>query len=316
MNVRVYSKWLVFLLALVTPLWAVAERSPVDLEQHWSSLAQNTSNELAVRLGAMQQLIPYGGANTLITVARASRDPSAEMRIAAIKVASYWDDVARWDVVSPLLNDKDLNVQGAAIRSLLPLASKLNNDQKKYLDSKTESFLEQSSSNVSVDIVELHIARGDYQEAKNVLTQLESQGYSPEHISLLTSEILWREGDKQQALSYLNGQAEQLTDVAPLYYQMGLMLVTDKRYVDAEGALARAHALEPEQPRYLVALATLVKENSPQKAIPMFEQLYQLTQLPEHLYNACYLRLKSGLNVESCSNELAIIAPHIVLNEF
>ncbi|GAL33467.1 probable deca-heme c-type cytochrome [Vibrio maritimus] len=314
MKVYFHAKWLIALIMLVAPWWVTAEQS--EPERHWSGLAQNTSNELSVRLAAMQQLIPYSGANTLITVARASRDPAPEMRIAAIKVASYWNDIARWDVVSPLLNDKDVDVQGAAIRSLLPLAPKLNSDQKKYLDDQMESFLKQRASSMSIEIAELHIARGDFQQAKNVLTQLTSQGYSQEHISLLTSEIFWREGNKQKALNYLDAQASKLTDVSPLYYQMGLMLVTEKRFVDAEAALHKAHMLEPDEPKYLIALATLTKEDSPKKAVSMFEQLYQMTQLPEHLYNACYLRLKSGLSVDSCMNELAIVAPHIVLNEF
>lgn len=315
MNVHTYSKWLILLLGLVTPLWVTAQQSDTDLEQHWSNLAQNTNNELTVRLDAMQQLIPYGGANSLITVARASRDSSPEMRIAAIQVASYWNDVARWDVISPLLNDKDIHVQGAAIRSLLPLKPQLNSDQAAYLDTKTEMFLDRSAAKISFDIVELRIVRGDYHEARDALLKLEAQGQSQGRISLLRSEILWREGHKQQALNYLNEQAEKLTDVAPLYYQMGLMLVTDKRYVDAESALSKAHTLEPEHPKYLLALATLVKEESSVQAVPLFEQLYEMTQRPEHLYSACYLRLKSELSVDSCESELAIVAPHIELKE-
>ena len=97
---------------------------------------------------------------------------------------------------------------------------------------------------------------------------------------------------------------------------MGMILVSDKRYVDAENALSKAHSVDPEQPRYLIALATLVQRDSPERAISMFEELYQKTGRPEHLYSECYSRLKSGLSVDNCMSKLTRVAPHFALTEF
>ena len=204
MNAKTQFIWLLGLLAIVSTLSVTAEQADIDGERYWSSIAQNTSNDLSTRLEAMQNLSPYSGANTLIAVARASRDLQPEMRISAIRIANHWEDVARWDVISPLLNDEDLQVKKAAVRSLLPLRPQLNEQQQKYLDVQIESFLAQSASIASFDIVELHIASGDYQSAKNMLKQLESQDQSSARIALLNSEILLREGEKQQALNYPN----------------------------------------------------------------------------------------------------------------
>ncbi len=302
------------LLALASLLASTARVQANELEL--AQLSQNQAAGLEQRVSATLALGQYSGANALIALARASRDEIPQMRMASIQAVSGWSEVARWDLVSPLLNDTNKQVQGQAIRTLLPLRGQLNSNQTRYFDQQVKHYLAKQSEPYSFERAEIYIAQQRYADARDQLRQLSADQANGERSALLFSEILVREGLDTNALAYLEQQQVQYPDSAPLHFQSGLIHARQGELAQSVPAFERAHQLEPEDPGYLRALATVQQQIAPGEAADLYAQLYQLEPRPAYLLAQCQSLQQAGLDTQECLVQLNKVAPADLLRQF
>ncbi|MDH5911479.1 hypothetical protein L8R80_13780 [Vibrio splendidus] len=284
---------------------AVAPKSAMELEHHYSRLSQDHNVDLESRIAATVELGNFNGKNALIAIARASRDSEPEMRIAAIRAVQYWSPVARWDVVSPLLNDNNGTVKIQAIRSVSTLRSAMNHDQQAYLDRKIVEYLENTQDKPSFERTEIYISQANYLQASEELARLENTEQLGHRSTLLHSEILVRQAKLDEAEAFINQRGEQQPLVASLHFQLGIIKAKQNNYLDAELQFKHASELEPTNHRYLYTLASITQKNHPEDAYPLFYSLYEMSGKPHYLYAACELLISNEQDAKSCLEELS-----------
>lgn len=280
-----------------------------QLERDLAATSQDKQRSIEERIDATLALANFSGSNALIAVARASRDEHPGLREAAIFASSQWSAVAKWDLVSPLLNDENSQVQGAAIRHLLPLREHLNNNQLTYMDKQTDAYIEEHLAAPSIEKARLYIAQQRYEEAFILLNRLASFTDSREQAQLLISEIYIRKGAYDKAQQHVALSLKEFNTSAPLYFQEGIIYVHKKDYQHAEQAFYHAYQLSPSTERYLLAYASLVQRHDAKEASVLYRQLYGLNANPQYLYASCQFQIESGEDAQSCLSELAQIAP-------
>lgn len=280
-----------------------------QLEADLAATSQDKSRKLEDRVKATIALKQYSGSNALIAVARASRDNESQLRLAAIIASEQWSDVAKWDVVSPLLNDPNAEVQGAAIKRLLPLRKQLNSKQIQYMDKQIGHYIDEHLPAPSFEKAQIFIAQERYEEAFVILSQLANVHETREQALLLISEIYMRKGAYVKAQQHIEMSLKEYKKSAPFYYQQGVVYTHQKNYPAAKKAFYQAHQLSPKTERYLLAYASVMQRDSAKEASVLYRQLYALNANPQYLYASCQFQLEAGEDAQFCLSELAQIVP-------
>jgi Flp pilus assembly protein TadD len=82
---------------------------------------------------------------------------------------------------------------------------------------------------------------------------------------------------RREELDLLARDTRLLPDAAGIHYRYGLLLYLHRRFEEAEEALEKAVATEPNNPDFLIGLILFLKErNEPARAIPLAERLLAL----------------------------------------
>lgn len=299
------------LLLIATSLAQASEVA--NPEEAWlAEVSQNKANPVEARVDATLALGNHTGANALIAIARASRDPHSKLRGAAIRAIDSWSEVARWDVISPLLNDPNIDVQGLAIRKLLPLRDELNQQQKAYFDAQIDTYLSHESVSDSYVAAEVLIALNRFEQAQEILDAFPIKS---EQGMLLQSEIYLKKEGNNKAIAYLDSLIEQKPDSPSLHFRSGLINAQQGNYDIAEIAFRRANELAPDTPRYLQGLATVLYQSEPSEAATLFNDLYALSPSPEYLFASCQSLINAHQEATDCIDKLSKVAPQNIVTQ-
>lgn len=291
-------------------------------EQYYAELSQNIHADVSSRVEATLALGQYQGANALIGIARASRDKNPDLRIAAIQAVRQWSELAKWDVVSPLLADEVESVKRAAVYALLPLRHLLNAEQAAYVDRQTESYLNRLDDHPQslLEKAQLNSLMTRYAEAEALYTALlvsEHDAVFARALTVAYSQFLLQQQRASDAVTHLEAvllsQTEQPTfsdsQQASIHYQLGIAYLKTGRSEAAITQFETAHTLDSNQPQYLYTYATALQAKQPEKAATLFLQLYDATQDPRSLYATCQSQLMAAMDASSCISALRTMAP-------
>ncbi|GEA61145.1 HEAT repeat domain-containing protein [Vibrio comitans] len=303
-------------LTFILPMQTAYSSSLDDQEMSLARLSQNESIDLATRTEATRLLGQFSGPNALIAIGRASRHHEPLMRLAAIQAAAQWNGPARWDLVSPLLDDSDELVNSTAVMVLIPQWSQMT---KVYRD-KLFPFAERYLSNLPDDLEGQLIAAwaeqnmGDIDAAESRLNKLYQQGKDV-RVVLGYSKVLLANHKPKKAQLLLEDNLDHVDDSATLYHQLGNVLLINGELEASSHAYQMAYQLDPSIDHYALDYALSIQNDHPQVSINIFEKLYAESKSPQYLYAECEVMLVQNLPAKECLAELSRVTSQQVANE-
>jgi tetratricopeptide (TPR) repeat protein len=288
-------------------LWMTAVSStessaifPANTESGLSEIAQNRNNDIEVRVQALLELGQYDGKNALIAIARATRDSEPALREGAILAVEDWADIARWDVVSPLIQDGDKNVRQQAVRVLLPLWAQLNQQQQIYMNSAIKGYLEhlaQLPPNIEnqLTIANVYLVTAQYGQAEERYKTLVEHSSKNLRVYLELSELYRLQGDNQAAIKLLVDAINLLPADDRLHYTLSLAYIRNKDNATAIKQMKLAITLAENKSAYQFVLAMIVQDKEPKQAISLLETVIKKTPSPQYEYALCKLYIEQQM---------------------
>lgn len=283
-------------------------------EQLLSEHSQDESLEIDQRAAATVNLGLHYGPNAIIAVARASRSPHSEMRLAAIQAAEQWQGKAKWDVISPLLDDDSKVVQQEAVRALITLWPQLEGVYLETLVPAIERHLNQLPMDLDGDLERawFYNIQNEQQKAEALYTDMQNK-YDDPRVFIVYAEYLKQSGNELEIRKVLNQVLLNYPDSAALHYSLGLAYLRNNQTNDAIHRLRTAYQLEPTRGSYGYIYATLIRDTDPETAISIYESIYQRRSQPAYLYALCETLLNTGEDANQCLTELETVAPQDVV---
>lgn len=215
-----------------------------------SEISQSKEAPLQQRVAATMELGNISDQNAIIAIGRARRDDAVELRRAAIFAVEHWQHSARWDIISPLLNDAVESVRFEAALAVVTLWPILNEDQRQVLGEQIEAYM-LALPNDDAALVQrayLYRVRGDYEQAEIVFTAaLNSNiGNNDNFMYLEYVELLKSTDRNQQAITLLEDVVQtQITQQgkasSELYFSLGLAHYREKNSGAAIANIKLAH---------------------------------------------------------------------------
>ncbi|MDO6765964.1 hypothetical protein [Agarivorans sp. 1_MG-2023] len=280
-----------------------------------SQLAQDINKSVEHRSEAVRQLGQFSGANALIAIARASRDQHVELRLASIDAVEQWSEVAKWDVVSPLVNDSSGEVQAAAGRSLVPLWSKLNSQQQQAIQPAVDHYLRQIQQADDSVATWLEVALVAQYQQRNLTAikayqKVLSVAPKTEQAVIQMAEIYRVEGSNSKAIKTLLSGLEEMPKSGAIAHSLGLSFYRDQQLKQAGILLKRAVELSPNNPQFSYVYALFIQQNAPHQAITLLKHAVENSQSPQHLYALCDLYIQQNDPLaKPCLAKLKSLAP-------
>ncbi|MGF1721029.1 tetratricopeptide repeat protein [Vibrio kyushuensis] len=291
----------------------VTDKLMTELEQQEALLAEYSQSEalgLEQRISATVALGDYYGANAMIAVARASRSEYQELRIAAIQAAAQWQGKAKWDVVSPLLNDPNGLVKNEAVRTLIVLWPVMSQSYIEILEPSVDEYLDNLPASLEGDLERAWFYRTQSKHQLSEALYLEMHAtYSDPRISIVQAEYLNSADKNEQAISVLEVSLFEFPSYAPTYYSLGLAYHRENNSEEAITHLERSYEIDPNSTTFGYAYATLVGVSNPMKAAQVFQDIYELNPESTYLYAWCNALLSAGQAADTCLIELEKVAP-------
>ena len=285
-------------------------------EQLLAEYSQNEALPIEQRAAATVNLGMYYGPNAVIAVARASRSEHPQMRLAAIQAAEQWQGKAKWDVVSPLLDDVYRDVEAQAVRTLIVLWPQLSGEYLDRLAPAVDRHLTLLSNDLDGDLERawLYTLQGKFQQAELIYSGRFENNQEP-RVAIAYAEYLKGIDDDEQAQHVLKQTLTDFPESAALHYSLGLSYLRTGERVKALRSLRNAYDLEPNIGSYGYTYATLVRENDAETAITVYRAIYQNHAQPAYLYALCDTLLNAGQDANTCLAELESIAPQNVVSK-
>jgi len=285
-------------------------------EQKLAQLSQDQTQPIELRVEAVIALQSFDGPNTLIAVGRASRDTQAPLRIAAIRAASHWSLAGRWDLISPLLLDNDVNVQREAIHTLVQEWARLPSAFQSQLNDAIKVYKQKSATTHSDKLEQAWLDQmtGKLDESYSALLVLNKEQPSVEG-RVLMAKLYALKGDTARAEQEYKLGVSEFPKSALLHYQLGKSEHRNKNYDSASVHLAKAYQLEPNRASYGYAFALSIRDNEPEKAAQILDEIYRYAFDPTHLYAKCDVLLSNGSDAKACIEELKSVAPSYVVDQ-
>lgn len=308
------------LAASVQPLSnASANQAVTVAEQREQLLAEYSQNEdlpIEQRAAATVNLGIYYGPNSVIAVARASRSEHPQMRLAAIQAAEQWQGKAKWDVVSPMLDDVDRDVEAQAVRTLVVLWPQLSGEYLDRLAPAVDRHLTSLSNDLDGDLERawLYTLQGKYQQAELIYLD-RFENHKEPRVAIAYVEYLKGIDDDEQAQHALTQTLVEFPESAALHYSLGLSYLRTGERVKALRRLRSAYDLEPNSGSYGYTYATLAREHDAETAITVYRAIYQDHAQPAYLYALCDTLLVAGQDANQCLAELESVAPLDVVSK-
>lgn len=293
---------------------------PLNTQVRLSEIAQNRNNEIDLRVKALLELGQYDGQNALIAIARATRDSEPALREAAILAVEEWSDIARWDVVSPLIQDADKNVRQQAVRVLLPLWTQLNQQQQIYMNSAINGYLEylvQLPPNIDnqLTIANVYLVTAQYGEAEQRYQTLLK--HSPQHLRvyLELSELYRLQGENQAAITLLVHAINTLPADDRLHYTLSLAYIRNKDNARAIKQMKLAITLVENKSAYQFVLAMIIQDKEPKQAIGLLEIVIETAPSTQYEYALCKIYIEQQMYTDAtvCVKNLENKIPQNIL---
>ena len=315
--------------ALVEPAMSISSESQVTGElssdpqqriQQLSYMAQDQSQTIQNRTGALRALGAYPSQNALVAVARGLKDPNSEVREAAIIGAAPYPFEHRWTLVSPLLNDESEMVQHSAASNLVRDYGVMNANQKAQLDEPVTSliaFLEQQPTQeyqlLLADVLRWY-AHPD--KAETIYLELVKTRSEDSQVWLSFADNYRAQGRDKEAVSILDRGLEKMPDNAALHYSKSLTLVRLEDKKSAAAEIEKAAHLAEDNSYYWYLNGVLQEPLSIDKSTDSFEKAYMISGAPEQLYAVCDIYVRYGHEKsDECLSELGKVAPDYVIKQ-
>ncbi len=296
----------------VSPVETLAEQR----EQLLAEYSQNDGLPLVQRTAATANLGMYYGPNSIIAVARASRSEHPEMRLAAIQAALQWQGKAKWDVVSPLLDDEERDVNAQAVRTLIVLWPQLSGEYLDHLGQAVDRHLTLLPNDLDGDLERawIYTLQSKFNQAELIYSDRFENNKEP-RVAIAYSEYLKSMDDDNQAQYVLTQALIEFPESAALHYSLGLSYLRTHERVNALRHLRNAYDLAPANGSYGYTYATLARENDVETAITVYQDIYQNHAQPAYLYALCDTLLVAGKDATSCLTELESVVPQDVVSK-
>lgn len=313
----VFSVLIILLTMLFTASASAAQYEPAKLAE----ISQDKTLPIAQRVNATIELGYVGDTNAVIAIGRATRDNVVVLRLAAIQAVSNWQDVARWDMISPLLNDDVAEVRYEAALAVVTLWPNLNDGQQQVIDTQIEAYILTLPSTVtgSLERAYLYRIRQDYTQAEIVFSLLLNKASDNEDgnnfIYLEYVELLKATDRNKQAITLLEDVVQQQVDSSELYFSLGLAYYREKDMTAAIANIKTANTLNKDDAQISYLLALLIKDAEPRAAIDFLTQAYENNKQPKYLYSLCELQLTQTLDASSCLAELRLLIPDKIVDD-
>ncbi|QFI38324.1 tetratricopeptide repeat protein [Moritella marina ATCC 15381] len=291
-------------------------------EERLSRIAQDNEQPIELRIQAVVALGQYSGPNAFISVARASRSPHAELKLAAIEAVRFWSVKARWDVVSPLVNDNNERVQVAAGNVLVSLWGELNINQQAYLQPAVDQYvaaLKKIATDFQSQLALANVYRYQQQTEqaelayKALIEQFPEEGES----YLQLGELYRKDSAKVQEVAILKQGILVNPQAGHLHYALGLTYYRQKESEQAQRQIQLAIDNAPSNGRYPYTLAVMLKSAEPAQAIKLFQKAYDNAGSPQYLYALCESYVEQGHEVQArqCIGKLKQVAPDNIVKQ-
>lgn len=286
----------------------------LERENELAAMSQDHTLALNQRIAATTMLGNFTGANAIIAVGRASRSQQAELRVASINAARNWQGRAKWDVVSPLLDDVDARVQVHALRNLAPLWTQLPENYRTILDSAIDQRLSNIDNKTEgrLEKAWLYRMRQQYQESEQVLL-LEWQSLEQPRTAVALAELYKETNRDTKALEVLNQAVVTHATNALLHHSLALTYWRTQQASQSITHMRQALEIEPENAQYAYLLGLMLVENEPKKALPLFESAYVQQGNPQYLYSLCEAQLAATEQAKNCLTLLGKYYPETVI---
>jgi tetratricopeptide (TPR) repeat protein len=235
---------------------AVAQQGGPGADRHLIQLARNGGLPGIVRATALSQLLGFPGRETLSVARENLNDADPLVRRGAVLALEMLPVEQRLTDLLPLLRDPIKTVRLEATRLLVAVPDEqLTSAAKASLKTAMVEYLDAlqmhaDTPNGQLNLGAYYLARQDFEQAEKAYRHallLNSQHLGAYMNLADLYRLLDRESDAEKLL-------RQATEIAPQQgapqHALGLSLVRQKRYAQAEVALARAAELEPENIRY------------------------------------------------------------------
>ncbi|WP_152559662.1 hypothetical protein [Vibrio sp. ER1A] len=283
-------------------------------ENTLSEMSQDATLPLSQRIAATQMLGNYSGANALIALGRASRSEYIELRIASITAAQRWQGRARWDLISPLLEDSEPRVRSRAVSALAPLWTSLPDQHQQVLDAAIEQQLTVSGDTTDgrVERAWLYRMRQQYDEAKPLLLK-EWKNEPSVQVAVELAELYKTTGQDHDSIRVLSQGLEVHPTSSTLHHSLALTYWRKQQNQLAIEHMQRAHELEPDSTQYTYLLGLMLAESNPERALDLFEQAYVQLGVPHYLYSLCEAKLAMGVDASTCLTQLRKLYPEEAL---
>ncbi|CAH7314354.1 TPR_REGION domain-containing protein [Vibrio chagasii] len=306
-----------------TTIHALSEESsnqitlgPEQREQLLAEYSQNESLPIAQRAAATVSLGQYYGPNSIIAVARASRSEYPQLRLAAIQAAGQWRGRAKWDLISPMLDDVDRAVEAQAVRTLIELWPQLSGEYLDRLEPAVDRHLALLSDDLDGDMERawIYTIKGDFEQAELIYLD-RFENHKEPRVAIAYAEYLKGIDDDEQAQHVLTQTLVEFPESAALHYSLGLSYLRTGERVKALLSLRNAYDLSPTNGSYGYTYATLARENDAETAIAVYQAIYQNHAQPAYLYALCDTLLNAGQDANKCLVELESVAPQDVVSK-
>ena len=293
---------------------------PQQRIQQLSYMAQDQSQSIPNRTGALRALGAYPSQNALVAVARGLKDPNSEVREAAIIGAAPYPFEHRWTLVSPLLDDESTMVQHSAASNLVRDYSAMNAEQKAQLDAPVASlisFLEQQPTQeyqlLLADVLRWH---NQADKAETIYLELIKTRSDDPQVWLSFADNYRAQGKDKEAVTILDRALNKMPNDAALHYSKSLTLVRLEDKKAAAFEIEKAANLAQDNSYYWYLNGVLQEPLSIDKSTQSFEKAYMISGAPEQLYAVCDIYVRYGHEKsDECLTELGKVAPEYVIQQ-
>lgn len=309
---------LVSLLSVATPTFAAEQSQNMTPEQQLAYTAQNKNESTEKRAEALRQLARYPNQNSLVAVARGLKDPEPMIREAAVIGSDLYQFKHRWQIVSPLLTDSELNVRMAATANLLREYSLMSAAQQAQIEAPyqevTAYLTKQQDTGSQLLLADVYRWHGEWSNADTIYQELVKIDPDNSQIWLNLSDNYRAQNQDEQALLILDKAIVQLPKEASLYYSKALTQVRLSQKTKAAQSIQEAADLAKNNSYYWYLNGVLHEDIDLEIATKSFEQAYLISGSPEQLYAVCDIYVRYGNEkAEACLEELAKVAPDYVI---
>ena len=292
------------------------ELSIEEKEQYLSESSQNTNLSISQRVSATIELGRFSGANAIIAVGRASRSVESELRLAAVQAAEQWQGRAKWDVVSPLLDDHSESVRAAAVRALMPIWKDLPDTHQSYLEQSADIYLQNLPETLEADLERswFYSAQNDLLKSKNMYQRLNQQ-YSDPRISLGYVQVLSNHQEYEEANRILLEHLATFPKNANLHYRLAFTYHKLGLNELSSWHFFMAYDNAPNNTKMGYAYAISIRKAEPNKAIEVLTNVYSIEPDPSYLYAKCDTLLMAKEDASTCLSLLKTVAHEYVVTE-